>query len=492
MAPELVLILTAFLVLIFDFSFLKANKKYLLWLTLAGLFSAIGILASDWGLVGTILGGRFATDTITAWFKFIFLLATLLTLSFSANSFESKTNPLTHRGEFLFLILLALIGMMFLISSRDLVSLYVSLELATLPLFGLTAWERSEKSGEAAFKYLAIGALGSGFLLYGMGLLYGITGQTDLNLLVQGLNPLLGANYSHLANETVSAGLFGNTATWLALGLIMTGLGFKLTLFPFHMWAPDAYDGAPTLVTGYLSVASKATGLALAFLFLYRVFPTQLTSMNTMIAVFATATMTLGNFAAIKQNNIKRLMAYSSISQAGYLFMGFLGQDQSSAQSMIYYMLVYVVTNLALFSILTLHIQESKDEDVRGLRGFSRTNPFFAFALMLALFGLAGIPPLSGFVGKFFLFSVAAKHGLYWLVIVAALNSTVSLYYYLRLVRQMYIEDPAPSAKAIPMQPLMVTGLVVATTASVLIGLIPQVYEGIGLAAQAWLALFIR
>lgn len=487
MAPEFVLILTALLILFVDFVFLRANKKYLLWLALTGLTGATCFLFLDWGLVSTTLGGRFATDTISSWFKFVFLLATFLTLSFSSNSFESQKKPLTHRGEFLFVMLLTLVGMMFLISSRDLVSIYVSLELATIPLFGLTAWERTEKSSEAGFKYLAIGALGSGFLLYGMGLLYGITGQTDLNLLSSGL-----AFGGMMPGGVVSEGIAGNPATWFALGLVMAGLGFKLTLFPFHMWAPDAYDGAPTVVTAYLSVASKATGLALAFLFLFQIFSVQLASMNTIIAIFATATMTLGNFAAIKQTNLKRLMAYSSISQAGYLFMGFLGRDQMSVQAMVYYMLVYVVTNLALFSILTLHIQESGNEEVKGLSGFSRTNPLYAFALMLALFGLAGIPPLSGFVGKFFLFSVAARHGLYWLVFVAAINSTVSLYYYLRLVRQMYIEDPTPSSKALAKQPLMVFGLTVATAASILIGLVPQVYESIGLAAQSWVGLLGR
>ena len=472
MMPEFVLILTAFLVLVVDFVFLKGDKKVLLYLALIGIAISSGFLFESWGTVDSWLGGRFAVDTISSWFKLIFLLTTFLTLTFSSISFESKKSPLTHRGEFLFVLLMTLIGMMFLISSRDLVSLYVSLELATIPLFALTAWARSEKSGEAGIKYLAVGALGSAFLLFGMSFLYGLTGQTDLSLIAKGLSV--------------------NPMTWFVAGMILAGVGFKLTLFPFHMWAPDAYEGAPTLVTGYLSVASKAAGLALGFQFFYRVFWTQIASWNLIMAIFATITMTLGNFAAVTQNNLKRFMAYSAISQAGYLLIGFMGRSAADVQAMVFYMLVYVVTNLAVFAILILHIQETGNEDISGLIGFSRTNPFYAFAMMLALFGLAGIPPLSGFVGKFFLFSVAAKYGFYWLVVVAALNSTVSLYYYLRVVRQMYIEDPTKSEKSLEMKPLMTAGLLVVTLASVVVGLVPHIYESVGVSAQSWIQLFSR
>ncbi|OFZ13228.1 MAG: hypothetical protein A2Z20_09225 [Bdellovibrionales bacterium RBG_16_40_8] len=470
MAPELILIFTAFSVLILDFIFLKIDKKILFYLALIGIAISTASLFSVWGEEASWLGGRFAIDQVSSWFKFIFLLSTFLTLTFSSISFESKNMPLTHRSEFIFVLLMSLAGMMFLISSRDMVSLYIGLELATIPLFALTAWRRSEKSGEAGIKYLAIGALGSAFLLYGMGLLYGLTAQVDLNLIAKAIT--------------------ANSATWLAAGLIIAGVGFKLTLFPFHMWAPDAYEGAPPIVTAYLSVASKAAGLALAFQFFYRVFWGQLHSWSLLIAIFATATMTLGNFAAITQKNLMRFMAYSAISQAGYLIIGFMGTGAADAQAMIFYLLVYAVTNLAVFAVLILHIQETGNEDMTGLKGFSRVNPLLAFAMMLALFGLAGIPPLAGFVGKFFLFGIAAKYGFYWLVVVAALNSTVSLYYYLRVVRQMYIEDPNPSAKPLQIKPLFALGLFIAIVSCVVLGLIPNVYEGIGKSAQSWIQLF--
>ena len=258
-----------------------------------------------------------------------------------------------------------------------------------------------------------------------------------------------------------------------------------------HLYLPHLTAGLYDLeVVTYASAISETC--ALAFQFFYRVFWTQLPAWNLVIAILATATMTLGNFAAITQNNLKRFMAYSAISQAGYLIIGFLGHEAADAQAMVFYMLVYVVTNLAAFGILVLHIQESGNEDISGLRGFSRTNPIFAFTLMLALFGLAGIPPLSGFVGKFFLFSVAAKYGFFWLVAVAALNSTVSLYYYLRLVRQMYIESPGETERTLKWKPLLGVGIFVTTLASVALGLVPQFYEGIGKSAQIWIHLFSR
>ena len=358
--------------------------------------------------------------------------------------------------------------MLFLVSSRDLVSLYVSLELATIPLFLLVAWEKNIRSGEGALKYLLSGATASAILLYGLGLIYGLTGEMTLSL--------------------IGPKLVANPALWLAAGMTLAGVGFKLTLFPFHMWAPDAYEAAPTPVTAFLSVASKAAGLALFFQLYYRVFGFHTNSFNIVIAVLAAATMTLGNVVAIKQTRIKRFMAYSAISQAGYLMMGFLGDSHESTTAVMFYLLVYALTNLAAFAVIIHHIHNQNDESIEGMRGLSLTHPILALTLMIALFGLAGIPPLSGFVGKFFLFSVAAKSGYYWLVALAALNSTVSLYYYLRIIRQMYIEPANPKELAMSAPFLMKFGLSVATLGSVVCGLIPSLYEHIDASTIQWLA----
>lgn len=469
MLPEIIIILTAFLVLILDLVFLNTHKRCINPLALLGVFasavSAIFLMKSS----GEMFGGRFVVNPLGLWFKLIFLAATWVTLVISQTPFEaSAKHPLRARSEFTVVMLFALSGMMALISSQDLVSLYVCLELATIPLFALTAWSRTASAGEGAIKYLAMGALGSAFLLYGFGLLYGLTGQTSL--------------------VGVAAALAPSSAVWLAAGLITAGVGFKLTLFPFHMWAPDAYQGASTPVTAYLSVASKAAGLAVAFQIYYVVFGAFIQQWSLLVAIFAALTMTLGNLVAVKQHNLKRFMAYSSISQAGYLVLGFLGKSGPDASTMVFYMAVYVLTNLVVFAILILHIHQNGREDVASLQGLSQTNPLLSLAMMIGLFGLAGIPPLSGFVGKFLLFNVAAKAGYYWLVGLAAVNSTVSLYYYLRIVRQMYIEPPASDSVPLRVSPAIAGSLALVTLGSVVCGLIPFFYEQISADALQWLA----
>lgn len=467
--PELIVVITAFLTLIFDFVFLKARKENLLFIALVGLLLSLGAVVGQMGAEpAEMFGGRYTVDPIGLWFKLIFVSATFLTFLISTEPFKATAqHSLKNFGEFLVVILFTLSGMMFLVSSRDLITLYVSLELATLPLLALTAWSRTSKSGEGALKYLVMAALASAFLLYGFGFLYALTGTTNIDLIAKNLpvTPLL----------------------WVVMGLITAGVGFKLTLFPFHFWAPDAYQGAPTPVTAYLSVASKATGLALAFHLFYRIFGSFIPDWQMGIAIVAALTMSLGNLVAILQNDLKRFMAYSSISQAGYIIMGFLSNTSEDATAMMFYMLIYVLTNLAAFGVIILHIHQTGKEDIQSMSGLSQRNPILALAMMIALFGLAGIPPLSGFVGKFFLFSVAAKNGFHWLVFVAAINSTVSLYYYLRIVRQMYIEPGLDGEKSLKVSPLMSGGLIVTTLGSVVCGIIPFFIERIGSDAVRWI-----
>ena len=466
--PELIVLITGFLVLIYDLVAIKNdNTKTSILISLVGLAAACAALFQ--GGSGQALGGRFAVEGLDVWFKFIFLLSTFLTITFTAETFTKKAQEkLSYPAEFLVMILFSVAGMMFLVSSRDLVSLYVSLELATIPLFLLAAWTRDARSGEGAFKYLITGAAASAILLYGLGLIYGLTGEMNLAL----IGPKLTAN----------------PALWLAAGMVLAAVGFKLTLFPFHMWAPDTYEGAPTTVTAFLSVASKAAGLALFFQLYYRVFSAHTQSFSIVIAILAAATMTLGNVVAIKQTQIKRFMAYSAISQAGYLLMGFLGNTHESTTAIVFYLLVYALTNLAAFAVIIHHVHNQGDESIEGVRGLALTHPILALALMVALFGLAGIPPLSGFVGKFFLFSVAAQSGYYWLVALAALNSTVSLYYYLRIIRQMYIEPVNPHELKMTAPFALKFGLTIATVGSVVCGLIPAFYDHIDADTVQWLA----
>lgn len=474
MLPELMVIATAFAVLLLDVLVPEKRRVVLAPIALAGLALAFFTLLAT-PQDGELLGGRFALDVVTWWFKLLFLLAGFITVLISLDLLDGRVRVrargIGFRGEYYTILLFTISGMLYLISARDLITLYVSLELCTMPLFLLAAWRRDDlKSGEAGLKYVIYGALASAFLLYGLSFVYGLTGEMRLDALARqlqgGAPPLL----------------------WLAAALIVAGAGFKVTMVPFHMWAADVYEGAPIPVTAYLSVASKAAGLALMFQMFYRVFGPWLHEWSDLIAVFAAVTMTLGNVVAIVQNNIKRFMAFSAISQAGYTILGFLGPLDTGIPAMIFYLLVYIVTNLAVFACIVWYSNETGREQIQDYRGLAQTNPVIALMMMLGLFSLAGIPPLSGFVGKFFLFSVCAGAGYHWLVAVAAINSTVSLYYYLRVVRQMYIEPPEENAPRLTASPTLATTMAALTVGVVLLGIVPVFYETIHGQTITWLA----
>lgn len=468
MLPETTLAVFAFITLIADLFSNDSQSR------MPARLSMIGIILSLWATVslmpneGMMFGGRFVFTSVAAWFKIFFLLSGGFTIAVSLSS--QKKEKLDSGGEYYAVLQFTLVGMMFLVSVRDLLSLYISLELATIPLYALVSWRRgNERSGEAGLKYVVNGALASALLLFGLGLLYGLTGQFELEAIREAL--------------TMSPGF------WLAVALITAGIGFKLTLVPFHMWAADVYQGAPTPVTAYLSVASKSAGLAFMFQLFFGALGAQLVQMPWLIAILATATMTLGNLVAIVQSNIKRFMAFSSVSQAGYIILGFLGPFSESVPAMLYYMLVYVFTNMAVFAVIIFYSDTTGRERIDEYRGLSRTNPLVALVMMLGLFSLAGIPPLSGFVGKFFLFSIAAQADMHWLVAVAALNSTVSLYYYLRIVRAMYIEPPYDNASPLQVPPISRVTFALTTIGVIALGVLPMYYEAINASSGGWLTI---
>jgi NADH-quinone oxidoreductase subunit N len=471
MLPEIIVIACAVIILLWDM-FSDEKKRIILGpVALIGLTAAFAALTCFTPKDGTILGGRFAMDAVAWWFKLLFIISGLVTVLISIDLLDGRVgvrvSGIGSRGEYYSILLFTISGMMFIVSARDLITLFVSLELATIPLFVLAAWRRnSAQSGEAGLKYVLIGAMASAFILYGLGIIYGLTGTTDLNLLKQALKPSL--------------------ALWLATAMIVAGVGFKLTVVPFHMWAADVYQGAPTPVTAYLSVASKCAGLAFIFQVLFRILGAFVADGAMIVAVFAAATMTLGNVVAIVQQNIKRFMAFSAVSQAGYLIMGFLGNWDLAVPAMLYYMLIYVTTNLAAFACIVWYANETGKEQINDYKGLSRTNPLIALSMMLALFSLAGIPPLSGFVGKFFLFSIASKAGFHWLVAVAAVNSTISLYYYLRIVRQMYIEPADENARRLPISRMLASTILVLNLAVIFMGIIPVFYESIYAQTGSW------
>lgn len=427
--PELILAATLGAVLLADLILPPARRSWLAGLTLAGTAAAlVALIASAPGT----FGGVFTNDGLARFIKVI-VLAALGLVVLSAWSFD-----LVWRrpwGEFLVLLLAGALGMLFLASGQELVLLYVALELATFPLVLLTAYRPADvKSAEGGLKFLILATLGSAVFLFGVSLVYAATGATRL--------------------VDISAALAaGQTGPVLLMGLlsILAGMGFKLALVPFHMWVPDAYEGAPTPVTAFLSVASKSAGLVLAIRLLAQAFPELRVEWSGVLAALAALTMCLGNFAAIPQTNIKRLLAYSSIAQAGYLIMGLVAFQVLGLSALLFYLAAYLVTNLAAFGVVIAVERVTGSTDIEAYRGLAQRAPRLGLVLMLALLSLAGIPPLAGFTAKFYLFAAVYGQGYLWLVIVAVLNSVLSLYYYLRVIRVAYIEPPATaSAPALP------------------------------------------
>ena len=376
--------------------------------------------------------GMLVIDPYAVFFEIVFIIiaAVMLLASYSYVGKYVKAD-----GEFYTLMLFSTTGAMFMASTNELITIYISLELTSIPLYVMAGLLRTgERSAEAAVKYVLLGAMSSAILLYGFALLYGLTGTTDL----AGIARSVGTGLQN-----------GNVMILIADVLILAGFGFKISAVPFHMWAPDIYEGAPTSSTAFFSVASKAAGFAA----LIRVFTSgglgqvNLTSLTVIIAIIAIATMTLGNLVAAVQSNIKRMMAYSSIAQAGYILVGFVasiaGKHPDGNSAVLFFILVYVITNLGAFSGIIALANATGGEKIEDFRGLARRAPLLSAGTALCMLSLAGIPPMAGFVSKVFIFTAAWGEGLSWLVIIALLNTAVSLVYYGRIVKAMYFDAPA-------------------------------------------------
>lgn len=403
---------------------------------------------------GAMLSGAYVYDGL-AWFsKIVILLGAAMTGILSMDSVKVREK---HAGAYYLLLAASTLGMLFLVSSKELITMYVGLELATISLYALTAIYKNDiLSLEGGIKYLILGALSSGILLYGISLVYGVTRTTYLEKIMY--------YTSQGAMEPVFI---------IGLLFVLLGAGFKLSMVPMHVWTPDVYTGAPTPVTAFISVASKAAG----FIFAVRLFSYAFIKMDfiwvPVLAVIAFLTMTIGNLVAIPQKNVKRLLAYSTISQAGYILVGFVGASVIGLSSVMFYLLVYTLTNIAAFAVVTGFSRVTGSDNLEDYAGLAQRSPLLTLAFMLALLSLAGIPPLAGFTGKFYLFYAAMQKGYLWLVIAAALNSTVSLYYYLLVLKQLYIKDPKKDAPKIEL-PLSIKIVLVVTIISILaLGIFP-------------------
>jgi NADH-quinone oxidoreductase subunit N len=421
--PELILAVGALALLMFGvFSGDKSTN------TVTGLAVALMLVVALWIVfnpqAGTAFGGAYVADSFANYMKIVALVAAIVAMILTVG--HSRFEPI-GRFEYPVLIVLATVGIMLMISANDMLSLYMALELQSLALYVICAINRdSLRSTEAGLKYFVLGALSSGMMLYGMSLVYGFTGNTGFE-----------AISNVLASETRSLGLvFG-------LVFVLAGLAFKISAVPFHMWTPDVYEGAPTPVTAFLAGAPKVAAMAIFIRVVIEAFQPVFADWQQVVVFISIASMVLGSFAAIGQKNIKRLMAYSSIGHMGYALVGLAAGSEAGVSGVILYMTIYVGMTLGTFAIiLSMRRKEIGNvENVNDLAGLSSTNPFMAIVLTALMFSLAGIPPLAGFFGKYYVFLAAIEANLYVLAVIGVVASVVGAFYYLRIIKVMWFED---------------------------------------------------
>jgi NADH-quinone oxidoreductase subunit N len=466
--PEILLLVLGMLLLVVEPFWKGESRRNAGWMTAGGLLATlvVSLLVGRPGEPTLVFGGMLRYDWLGFFFKMMFIFGAAATALFMMDH-----DTLGKRGESYVLLVAATLGMNLMAASADLVMLYLAIETTSIPLYVLAGFMLSdERSTEAGFKYLLYGALTSTVMLYGFSLLFGFAGTTNLY-------------------ELASLSLAGQLPAGVALGLvvlIVVGLGFKVSIVPFHFWAPDVYMGAPTPVAGFLSTASKAAGFAvLARLFIVA-FPEISYNWASILAVLAAITMTLGNLVALKQSNIKRLLAYSSVAHAGYAMIGVVSITELGVTSMVFYLLAYIVTNLAAFGIVMAFGRITGSDEIKDYAGMSRRSPGLAFAMLVAFLSLAGMPPFGGFVAKVFVFAAAVQVNMVWLAVVGILNAIIGLYYYLTVLKVVYLyrmDGENEEAHPIPLTRPYAIGLVMLTLGIVLIGTIFAPWFGLSGAA---------
>ncbi len=463
--PELSLAAFAIVVILLDL-FIQ-RKGLLAVISLVGLVVAAGFTIAMWGgSPQTIFNNMLAVDGFALFFKLLFLgIAALVILA----SVDYVAKFARFQGEYYALVLLSALGMMLMAATTELIAIYIALELTSISLYVLVGFLKDPKSTEASLKYLLLGAIASAVLLYGMALVFGVTGKTQLGEIAQVIQAM--------SLQATSA----NPALILGIVLLVAGFGFKIAAVPFHMWVPDVYEGAPTPITAFLSVGSKAAGFAIILRVFYSAFglPEWLSlNWGLVFAVLAAIGMTLGNVVALPQTNIKRMLGYSSIAQAGYLMVGLATMGFSPAadvlgrSGVLFFLASYAVANLGAF-IAIIAISNKLDSDlIQDYSGMIKRAPWLAIGLTLCLISLIGMPPAAGFMAKFYIFSGGVQHGLLWLVIIAVINSVISAYYYLRVVKVMWFGEPASEEKVFSSGALRVA-LSLSCLGVLLLGIIP-------------------
>jgi NADH-quinone oxidoreductase subunit N len=454
--PEIVVLSLALVILVFDAFVPREKKRYLAYFSVAGLAVAA---FHTWGLRGldlTTFYGMFVLDSYAIFFKMLFYLAAGIAILLSINYVKVED---IDKGEYYALMLFATTGMMIMASGADLISIYLGLELMAMSVYILAGFMRGAlKSNEAALKYFLLGAFSSGILLYGISIMYGVTGTTNLKEI----------------QAFIHAGQYSRPAVMLSMILMTAGFGFKVAAVPFHMWVPDVYEGAPTSVTAFMSVGPKAAGFA-AFL---RVFTVGLLDIQpdwtVIIASLAVMSMLIGNVVAISQTNIKRMLAYSSIAHAGYALIGFVSGGVQGVSSVMLYLFIYAFMNLGAFGVvIMLRKGGMKGEEIQDFAGLAKKNRLAALLMMIFMFSLAGIPPTAGFVGKFYIFMAALNSGYLFLAIIGVIMSAVSAYFYLRVIMVMYMSEPEGEFD-LSTSPSMSLAMLAAVTGVLYIGIYPM------------------
>lgn len=452
--PELVLTAGSLLLLVADVALPKSLRARTAVTLLALIATSASLLPFRTAAV-EVSNGLIAVDQFAFFFKVVVLLAAVMTVLMSEQYLSIEgASP----GEYYFLILCSTLGMMIMAGGIDLIAAFIGLETMAVSFYILAGFIKpNQRSNEAAVKYFLLGAFSLGILLYGMSLLYGLSGTTNLR-----------------AMSAAFSGQERDLRLVLAVILIVAGLGFKIAAVPFHMWAPDVYEGAPTPVTAFLSVGSKAASFAM----LLRIFFLGLPSMNAdwrlLFEILAILTMTVGNIAALTQSNLKRMLAYSSIAHAGYLLMGVVAYTPRGVSAMLIYLLVYVFMQMGAFAVIVmLRRHDVIGDELKDLSGLYLRHPFAAFAMLLFMLSLGGIPPTAGFMGKFWLFSAAIDSGYIWLAVIGVLNSAISLYYYIRVVVFMYLKKEIAGSEPTTSPALAIT-LAVAVAATLVLGVYPR------------------
>ncbi len=464
--PELVICVTGLIVLCGAFLFRRGRALWTAWISLVGIGVAFLCSIFLWGRVEPGFGGMVILDSFALFLHGVILVAAGITVLISMDYLAQED---LERREYYALMLFGAFGMMLMASAQDLLVVFLGLETLSISVYALAGWRKDHPKGhEAALKYLVLGAFSGAFLLYGIALLYGATGSTNLKAVALSLASTKG----------------GGTLGMAGLGLLIVGFGFKVASVPFHMWTPDVYEGAPSPITAYMAAGVKAAAFA-AFL---RVFLSGLKGLHAdwsvVLWVLAVATMTVGNVVALVQENIKRMLAYSSIAHAGYILVGMTAGGEIASASILFYLAAYTLMTMGAFAVVTLYGRRGEQsiliEDYRGL-GFRY--PALGAAMALFMFSMAGIPATGGFMAKFYVFSAAVKEGFIWLVIIAVLNSLVSVYYYFRVTMKIYMQPAQTELEALSWRPAAIAALLITSIGTLWLGVFPDTW--LDLAKQA-------